>query len=89
MELVQERKDDLIKKVMDKSQQLQVKFTQERTAELNAEMKQAMEEKIILESFISEQERTIPDVVLVILKQKIRRLNSDIKVYEARLKAYN
>lgn len=88
MELVQERKDDLIKKVMDKSQQLQVKFTQEKTAELNAEMKQAMEEKIILESFISEQERTIPDVVLVTLKQKIRRLNSDIKVCEARLKAY-
>ncbi|PIE92785.1 hypothetical protein CO726_24780 [Bacillus fungorum] len=88
MELVQERKDDLNKKVMDKVQQLQVKFTQERTVELNDEMKQAMEEKIILESFISEQEGTIPDVVLVTLKQKIRRLNSDIKVCEARLKAY-
>ncbi|MDA2637487.1 hypothetical protein PDQ79_23600 [Bacillus cereus] len=85
---MQERKDDLNKKIMGKVQQLQVKFTQERTAELNTEMKRAMEEKIILESYISEQERTIPDVVLVTLKQKIRRLNSDIKVYEARLKAY-
>lgn len=62
---------------------------QERIDELSAEMKQAMEEKVIFESFISEQEGKIPDVVLVTLKQKIRKLNSTISCCEIRLATYN
>ncbi|HEF7293006.1 TPA: hypothetical protein SA741_005481 [Bacillus cereus] len=62
---------------------------QERIDELKAEMKHAMEEKRIFESFISEQERVIPDVVLVTLKQKIRKLNIFIKDCELRLRTYN
>ncbi|MGG2937856.1 hypothetical protein ABEO66_27740 [Bacillus pacificus] len=61
---------------------------QERIDELQSKMKQAMEEKEILESFISEQKRIIPDVVLVTLKKRIIRLKSDIKVCQARLNAY-
>ncbi|MGD6889367.1 hypothetical protein [Bacillus mobilis] len=62
---------------------------QERIDELQDQMKQAMKEKGILESFISEQEQAIPDVVLVTLKKRIIRLKSDIKVCKARLEAYN
>ncbi|HFK1726882.1 hypothetical protein ACT7CX_00100 [Bacillus cereus] len=62
---------------------------QERIDELQDQMKQAMKEKGIFESFISEQEQEIPDVVLVTLKKRIIRLKSDIKVCKARLEAYN
>ncbi|MCC2436199.1 hypothetical protein [Bacillus paranthracis] len=62
---------------------------QERIAELKAEINQAMEEKRIIENFISEQEREIPDVVLVTLKQRIRKLNSTITCSEIRLETYN
>ncbi|HDR7761543.1 MULTISPECIES: hypothetical protein [Bacillus cereus group] len=61
---------------------------QERVDELKAEIKKAMEEKRIFESFISEQERAIPDVVLATLKQKIRKLNIVIKDCELRLGTY-
>lgn len=61
---------------------------QERVDELKAEIKKAMEEKRIFESFISEQERAIPDVVLATLKQKIRKLNIVIKNCELRLGTY-
>lgn len=62
---------------------------QERINELKTEMKKAMEEKRIIENFISEQEREIPDVVLVTLKQRIRKLNSTITGSEIRLETYN
>lgn len=62
---------------------------QERIDELKAEINQAMEEKIIIENFISKQEREIPDVVLVTLKQRIRKLNSAITCSEIRLETYN
>ncbi len=64
-------------------------LVQERIDELQDQMKQAMKEKGIFESFISEQEQEIPDVVLVTLKKRIIRLKSDIKVCKARLEAYN
>ncbi|HDR7932594.1 hypothetical protein PDM80_22775 [Bacillus cereus group sp. Bcc02] len=62
---------------------------QERIDELKAEMKQAIEEKRIIEKFISEKQREIPDVVLVTLKQRIRKLNSTITCSEIRLETYN
>ncbi|HFK1507703.1 TPA: hypothetical protein ACGXL9_006080 [Bacillus mobilis] len=61
---------------------------QERIDELKAEINQAMEEKRIIENFISEQEREIPDVVLFTLKQRIRKLNSIITCSEIRLETY-
>ncbi|MDK7541924.1 hypothetical protein OWO94_28150 [Bacillus paranthracis] len=62
---------------------------QERIDELKSEMNEAIEEKRIIENFISEQEREIPAVVLVTLKQRIRKLNSTITCCEIRLKTYN
>ncbi len=38
---------------------------------------------------MTEQEQAIPDIVLITLKQKIRRLNIHIKDCELRLKTYN
>lgn len=46
-------------------------LVQERIDELQDQMKQAMKEKGIFESFISEQEQEIPDVVLVTLKKEL------------------
>ncbi|HHT7202554.1 MULTISPECIES: hypothetical protein [Bacillus] len=64
----------------------------ERIDELNAQMKQAMEEISVIESFIYEQihekDEKIPDVVLVILKQNIRKLNILIRDCKIRLANY-
>ncbi|HGH7177543.1 TPA: hypothetical protein ACJMKJ_005187 [Bacillus wiedmannii] len=65
---------------------------QERIDELNTEMKQAMEEKSVIEVFIyeqiHEQNRKIPGIILVMLEKRIHRLNVQIRDCKIRLENY-
>lgn len=60
----------------------------ERINELKSELKQSVEEKEIVQSFINKQEGNIPTVVNDTLRRQIRKLNSNIKSIEASLKHY-
>ncbi|PFC85182.1 hypothetical protein CN272_22280 [Bacillus anthracis] len=64
---------------------------QERIAELNDEMEQAMDKKRIIENFIAESiinKQEIPEVVLVTLGQEIRRLKRVVNDCKFRLATY-
>ncbi|HBO5951898.1 hypothetical protein P5495_021960 [Bacillus velezensis] len=60
----------------------------ERINELKSELKQSVEEKEVVQSFINKQEGNIPTVVNDTLRRQIRKLNSNIKSIEASLKHY-
>lgn len=60
----------------------------ERINELKSELKQSVEEKEVVQSFINKQEGNIPTVVNDTLRRQIRKLNSNIKFIEASLKHY-
>ncbi|MCV4329343.1 MULTISPECIES: hypothetical protein [Bacillus amyloliquefaciens group] len=60
----------------------------ERINELKSELKQSVEEKEVVQSFINKQEGTIPTVVNDTLRRQIRKLTSNIKSIEASLKHY-
>ncbi|MCT6515538.1 hypothetical protein P8818_16670 [Bacillus velezensis] len=60
----------------------------ERINELKSELKQSVEEKEVVQSFINKQEGNIPTVVNDTLRRQIRKLTSNIKSIEASLKHY-
>ncbi|MDU0078182.1 hypothetical protein RUW00_21925 [Bacillus sp. IS1] len=60
----------------------------ERINELKSELKQSVEEKEVVQSFINKQEGSIPTVVNDTLRRQIRKLTSNIKSIEASLKHY-
>ncbi|MGW7733152.1 MULTISPECIES: hypothetical protein [Bacillus amyloliquefaciens group] len=60
----------------------------ERINELKSELKQSVEEKEVVQSFINKQEGNIPTVVNDTLQRQIRKLTSNIKSIEASLKHY-
>lgn len=60
-----------------------------RVQELNNEMQQAINDRDIIEKFISVQGDNLPDVVRNTLQKRIRHLNSTISDCKLRIGAHN
>lgn len=63
-------------------------FMSERVKELENERDTALEEKEIVNRFI-EEAKDIPSIVLITLKQKIRKLDITVEDCNLRLKNYD